>query len=149
MKPKKSNITILNEQIKSLEENWKRALADYQNLAKRVEADKKDYIQFATASIISKLIPSLDVLELAAAHSSDPGVQMAVMQFHDVLAGEGLQEIHSQVGEAFNPTLHECTEIVAGEPDGTIAQSVLKGYKINSFTIRPAKVSVFKLALDK
>ena len=64
--------------LKLLEENWKRALADYHNLTKRIESDKKDFVKLATVQIISRFIPSLDVLELAATHSQDPGVHMAV-----------------------------------------------------------------------
>jgi len=85
--------TKKTDEIKTLNENWKRALADYQNLSKRVEADKKEFVKFAAANIVTKLIPTLDVLELAAAHSSDPGIQMAVKQFQDVLSSESLQSI--------------------------------------------------------
>ena len=50
MKSKKQNVTPAEElqklqvEIKTFEDNWKRALADYQNLVKRVESDKKDLI---------------------------------------------------------------------------------------------------------
>lgn len=134
----------LQQQIKTLDENWKRALADYQNLSKRIESDKRDFVKFATANIISKLVPTLDILELAAKHSADPGVQMAVKQFNEVLATEGLQEISPNLGSSFDHNLHECTEVVAGEPQDTIAELVTKGYKIDSFVIKPAKVKVFK-----
>lgn len=132
------------DEIKSLEENWKRALADYQNLVKRIEADKKDFIKFATANIVTKLIPTLDILELAAAHSSDPGVQMAVKQFQDVLSSENLQSIVPVVGDPFDHSLHECAQTIPGEPDNTIGELISKGYKIDDFVIRPAKVKVLK-----
>lgn len=130
--------------LKTLEENWKRALADYQNLVKRIDADKKDFVKFATANIISKLLPSLDILELAASHSQDQGVKMAVKQFKDVLSCEGLQEISPKAGDLYDHEIHECLETLPGEPDNTIAEIVTKGYKINDYVIRPAKVKVFK-----
>ena len=129
---------------KTLEENWKRALADYHNLVKRVDADKKDFVTYATANIMAKLLPTLDILELAAAHSQDQGVQMAVKQFKDVLAGEGLQEISPEVGDVYDHSLYECLETLPGEPDNTLAEIITKGYKINNYVIRPAKVKVFK-----
>ncbi len=129
---------------KTLEENWKRALADYHNLVKRVDADKKDFVTYATANIMAKLLPTLDILELAAAHSQDQGVQMAVKQFKDVLAGEGLQEISPAVGDVYDHSLYECLETLPGEPDNTLAEIITKGYKINNYVIRPAKVKVFK-----
>ncbi len=129
---------------KTLEENWKRALADYRNLVKRVEADKKDFVTYATANIMTKLLPTMDVLKLAATHSQDQGVQMAVKQFQDVLAGEGLQEISPTVGDVYDHSLHECLETLPGESDNTLAEIITKGYKINNYVIRPAKVKVFK-----
>lgn len=128
---------------KTLEENWKRALADYHNLVKRVDADKKDFVTYSTANIIAKLLPTLDVLELAATHSQDQGVQMAVKQFQDVLAGEGLQEITPKMGDAYDHLLHECLETLPGGPDNTIAEIITKGYKINDYVIRPAKIKAY------
>lgn len=135
--------------LKTLEENWKRALADYQNLVKRVESEKKDFIRFANMNLLAKLIPVLDILDLAAKHSADPGIKMAVAQFREVLSSENVQEISPKPGDPFDHELHECLETLSGEPDNTIAEPVTSGYKIDKFIIRPAKVKVFKLALDK
>jgi molecular chaperone GrpE len=140
----KNKITTLQEQNRLLDENWKRALADYQNLSKRIEADKKDFVRYATANIISELIPTLDILDMADKHSADPGVHMAVKQFHDVLENSGLQTISPAVGEEFNHQLHECVETLKGDPKNTIAELLSIGYKIDSFVIRPAKVKVYK-----
>ena len=151
LKSQKSN---LQSRIDELEGNWKRALADYQNLVKRVEGEKSEIMKLASLNVVNKLVPTLDILELAAAHTSDPGVTMAIGQFHQVLADEGLQEIVPEVGDKFDPQLHECTETLAGEPvdlsseasakGETIAEVVRKGYKINGFTLRPARVKVYK-----
>ncbi len=129
---------------KTLEENWKRALADYHNLVKRVDADKKDFVTYATANIMAKLLPTLDVLELAATHSQDPGVKMAVKQFQNVLTAEGVQEILPKAGDIYNHQIHECLETLFGEPDNTLAEIISKGYKISNYVIRPSKVKVFK-----
>jgi len=129
--------------LKTLEENWKRALADYQNLVKRIDTDKKDFVKFATANIISKFLPSLDILELSATHSQDQGVKMAVKQFQDVLFAEGLQEISPKVGDTFDHEIHECVETLPGQPDNTIAEIITKGYKINDYVIRPAKIKAY------
>lgn len=133
-----------DDQTKILEDNWKRALADYQNLVKRVEAEKKDFLRFANNSLISDLIPTLDILDLAAAHSQDEGVKMAVKMFSDVLTNAGLETIEPKVGDEFNAVYHECSETVVGEPANTIVELVTKGYKIGEFVLRPAKVKVFK-----
>ncbi|TSC87658.1 MAG: molecular chaperone GrpE [Microgenomates group bacterium Gr01-1014_16] len=140
----------MKNKIKTLEESWKRALADYQNLVKRVEADKKDFVRFANMNLLAKLIPVLDILDLAAKHSSDPGIKMAVAQFREVLQSENVQEIIPAPGDKFDHELHECLETLPGELDNTIAELVTPGYKIDKFIIRPAQVKVHKkLALDK
>lgn len=141
-------IIKLQEEITALNDSWKRALADYQNLSKRVENDKKEVTRYVSMSMISKLIPTLDILEMAAKHSDDQGVKMAVGQFQNVLKDEGLQEINPAIGEEFDAFNHEAIEVLTGDTDNTIAEVLTKGYKIGDYVIRPAKVKVFKLALD-
>lgn len=141
----------LQQEMQDLDSNWKRALADYQNLVRRVESDKKDFVKYATANLISKFLPSLDILELAATHSKDTGVQMAVKQFQDVLQSEGLEIIAPAVGDSYNHLVHECIENLPSEAlaqEGTIAETLSKGYKINDFIIRPARVKVYKYGIN-
>ena len=132
------------QQIDTLTNDWKRALADYQNLVKRVESDKREIVKFASLSLITRLLPTLDILELAATHSKDSGVIMAVKQFQDVLTDEGLQIIEPKVGDVFDPNIHDCLETVKGDLDNTIAEVVYKGYKIEDVVLRPAKVKVWQ-----
>jgi molecular chaperone GrpE len=136
--------TKTDKQIQDLTDNWKRALADYQNLLRRVDHDKQQFQKMANANIIARLLPSLDILEMAAVHNQDLGVQMAARQFHDALVEEGLELISPKAGDVFDHAFHECTETVPGEPDNTIAELVLKGYKIGDYVLRPARVKVFK-----
>ncbi len=129
--------------VKQYEDNWKRALADYQKLVKRVESEKHEIVRFAITILIGKLLPTLDVLELAAKHNQDQGLQMAVKQFQEVLNDEGLVEITPTVGDNFDPAFHECVEKVEGGTSDRIAEILSKGYKIDNFVIRPAKVKVY------
>jgi molecular chaperone GrpE len=134
----------LQQEITTLNDNWKRALADYQNLVKRVETEKRDLMRLVSTSIITKLLPTLDILEMAANHSQDEGVKMAVRQFQQVLSEEGLVEINPQPGDVFDHLLHECIEVVPGDQENAIAEAILKGYKIGDYIIRPSKVKVTK-----
>ena len=139
--------SIINPQINNYEENWKRALADYKNLQRRVEVEKQAFAKLASANLIARLLPSLDILELAAAHSQDMGVQLAAKQFHQALTEEGLEIIEPSVDSGFDHNLHECTETVDmtdGKAENTISELVLKGYKIGDYVLRPARVKVFK-----
>lgn len=151
-KNKPTETSDLENKVKSLDENWKRALADYQNLLRRVENDKKEFVKLANANLVARLLPSLDIMELSAGHSQDMGVQMAAKQFHQALVEEGLQIIEPAVDTPFNPQEHECSETIAlpeGKSENTISELILKGYKIGNYVLRPAKVKVYKLALDK
>ncbi len=139
-----SKVKSQKSKIEELEQNWKRALADYQNLVKRIESDKAEIIKLASLNIVNKLLPTLDVLEKAAAHSQDAGVNMAVKQFSQVLAEEGLEEIAPAVGDKFDPNLHECVETISGESVESIAEVTRKGYKINGFILRSAQVKVWQ-----
>ncbi|MBI5358099.1 nucleotide exchange factor GrpE [Candidatus Amesbacteria bacterium] len=137
-------INNLQDQIIVLTDDWKRALADYQNLVKRFESEKHEVMKFANLNLISKLLPSLDILEMSALHSQDAGVKMAVKQFQDVLLSEQLEAIIPNIGDTFDPNIHDCLETITGEEENTLAEIVAKGYKIGDVILRPAKVKVYK-----
>lgn len=140
-----SQLTALQDKLVTTEENWRRALADYQNLLRRVDSDKREFTKMSNANLIARLLPSLDIIELAAGHSGDLGVQMAAKQFAEALSQEGLQVIGPKVGDIFDPLQHECTETIENPGDrakDTIVEVVLKGYRIGDYVLRPARVKV-------
>jgi len=136
-------------ELKNLEDSWKRALADYKNLERRIETEKQAFAKLANANLIARLLPSKDILELAASHSHDLGVELAAKQFDQALIDEGLQAIIPELDSNFDHQLHECTETVDirdGKSENTISELVLKGYKIGDYVLRPARVKVYKKA---
>ncbi len=133
----------LERQIIELTGHWKRALADYQNLEKRHEREKAEFVEYANSGLILKLVAVLDHLERAQAHLKDDGLDLAIKEFEKVLTEEGLQEIEA-LGKEFNPLEMEAVEIVTGEKNNQIAEVVNKGYSLKGRVIRPARVKVFK-----
>lgn len=125
---------------KELEEKYLRALADYQNLEKRVEREKDNFIKFANTVLILKMLPILDNLQRAGSHLKDQGIDLVIKQFKEALNSEGVTEINSS-GTTFDPELHEAVEKVSGEDDRVI-DIVESGYKMGDKVIRPAKVTV-------
>lgn len=125
---------------KELEEKYLRALADYQNLEKRVEREKENFVKFANAILILKMLPVLDNLERANEHLKDQGAELVIKQFKDALSSEGVTEIEA-VGQDFNPEHHEAVEKVAGE-EGKVVSVIEPGYKLGEKVIRPAKVTI-------
>lgn len=140
------------------EENWKdkylHALAEMENMRKRLQKDKQEMARFSSESALSQFLPAIDNFEnaLRFAESASPevknwaiGFSMIVAQFKEVLHANGITAFHSE-GVPFNPDHHEAVEIVEtlDTPDGTILQEFSKGYKSPTRTIRPARVKVAK-----
>ncbi len=123
-----------------LDNSLKRALADYQNLERRLEKNKTEYVQFANQSLLDKFLPILDHLELAQNHLKDPGLQMVIENFYNVLLSEGIKEIPA-LHQTFDPNLMDCVEVVAG-PKDQVTKVLTKGYLYHHKVLRPSKVEV-------
>src|SRR3989337_869161 len=124
-----------------LEHQVKRALADYQNLERRIDEERRLLSHLSSALVIEKLLPVLDNLENAQKHLKDEGLELVIKQFRDVLESEGVCEIPAD-GSLFDPNLHEAVEILESEKDGVVLKVLAKGYKINDKVLRPAQVVV-------
>lgn len=133
----------LKQKIEEVSNNWKRALADYQNSEKRHEREKAEFVQFANSSLILKLLSVLDNLERTQEHLKDNGLELAIGEFKRVLAEEGLAEIEV-LDKEFNPAEMEAVELVEGEEDNKVVETVYKGYRLKDRLVRPAKVKVSK-----
>ena len=157
-KKKTEELEQLQDRVSELEAQLKRAVADYQNLEKRVSEGRSELTNFVGAELIKKLLQVLDHLEVALSGLSEDekqsgpalsersesngwvkGVELAIKEFKTVLQSEGLEEIEAS-GE-FNPALHEAVDTRDGE-DNKILEVVRKGYNLNGKVIRPAQVVV-------
>ena len=128
-----------------LRDQLARALADYDNLRKRVEREKEGFEKLANLRLVVKLLPVLDVLKEAQNHLKDQGVAITIGQFEDTLKQEGIEEIKVKVGNEFDPELMEAIEVVPGKSDNMISEVSLPGYRfIDGPVIRHAKVKVTK-----
>lgn len=130
----------LEEKLAEMENNWKRALADYQNLQKRAQEEKLSFAQFANGNILRKLLPILDSLEMMKNHFEDESLQMIIKELKDILEQEGIEEIKSE-GANFDPNVMEAVEMVPGEKNKVIGV-LQKGYLLKDRLLRPAKVNV-------
>lgn len=130
----------LTEKCADLENNWKRALADYRNLQKRVEEEKMDFIQYATSTLVRRFLGVLDNLEMLNKHTKDAGLQMIVKELKQVLSDEGLREIDAE-NQEYDLNTMEAIEMVAGEKN-QVTEVLQKGYFLKDKLIRPARVKV-------
>lgn len=134
-------------QIDDLTARWKRALADYQNLEKRVTAEKEDFVKFVNAGLILKILPALDSLQKAQDHLRDEGLGLAIKQLRDALVQEGLEEIEV-IDKPFNPKEMECVAVVEGDEE-KVVEELRKGYKLKDRVIRVAQVKVGKQRVSR
>jgi molecular chaperone GrpE len=144
-------IEVLQAQLAEMEERWRRALADFDNLRKRVARESSQQRDDERARVAARWLPVLDNLELALQHAAaDPasivsGVQAVRDQALAVLADLGYPR-RADENEPFDPSRHEA---VAALPDtnhapGTILQVVRPGYGTDERLLRPASVVVAK-----
>lgn len=140
-----------------LENQLKRAIADYHNLEKRVEEGRSELTRWGTGELLNKILPVLDHLEQAMSGVSKSaesagqsgwvrGVELAVKELNQVLQSEGLEEIKAE-GE-FNPALQEAVDTRQGE-DNKILEVVRKGYSLNGRVLRPAQVVVGRKEIEE
>ena len=146
MKTKKSKAKSEDKvhlELESVKAMLARALADYDNLNKRVERERSEIQKIISLRLIIKLLTVLDGLESAQMHLKDAGLAISIVEFKRILSEEGLTEIKPKVGEQFDENWMEAIEVVPGESDNSIAEVVLIGWKFSDGTVvRHAKVKV-------
>lgn len=134
-----------------LEDRWRRALADLDNLRKRHARDKPRELEAERARVATAWLPVIDHLELALAHAdADPGsivrgVEAVRDQAVEVLRSLGYPR-HDEIDVPFDPLLHDVVSVVdTTDPQtapNTVVQVLRPGYGEPGRQLRPAAVTV-------
>ncbi len=154
---KESEYLELKEEAEKAKEYWDKILrlqADFDNMRKRLEREKQDFIKFANEGIILELLNVLDDLErtvgLAESQHQDlssflKGVEMILAHLYEMLKEYGVKPIEAE-GKIFDPHLHEAMMQVENKeiPEHTVVEEMQKGYMLNDRVIRTSKVKVSK-----
>lgn len=135
-----SEIENLKNKLEESESNYKRALADYQNLQKRVAEQRSELILSANRDLLLRILSVLDTLVLANKHIENEGLKVSINQFLDVLKSESVTRIETE-GKEFDPHLMECVAIDEGE-ENKVLEELRVGYMLNDKVLRPAQVKV-------
>ena len=151
-------IEDLKNRAAKADENWDRLLrttADFDNFKKRAAREKTEAAQYASFSLLQKLLPVLDNFEMAltAAQTAQgdklaslqSGVLMIQQQLKSALTETGLEEIDA-AGKLFDPAWHEAIsqQESADVPEDHVALQLRKGYKFKDRLLRAATVIVAK-----
>ena len=143
-----ASVGELQAEIDSLRQQHLRAVADYQNLRRRSEEERREYARYTLAALVINYLPVLDDLDRAlesvdadiAGHRWVEGVQMVERKFRAVLEASGVKPIEA-VGQTFDPAQHEAISYAPG-PDGQVVGVAQPGYMLDERVIRPARVVV-------
>lgn len=135
----------LEDKLTELENNWKRALADYKNLERRTIDEKTEFAEFANIILIQRLLPVVDNLEMLEKHIQDTGLKMIVKEFKQILDDNGTTAIESD-GKQFDSSTMDCVETAEckEEDHDKVVETLTRGYKFKNKVLRPAKVRVGK-----
>lgn len=132
-----------------LEDRWRRALADLDNLRKRYARELDRERSAERARVAASWLPVLDNLERALSHAGDDsdvlveGLRSVRDQAVAVLEALGYRR-HDEVGVPFDPSRHEAVSIV-DDPEaapGTVVRVLRPGYGDGDQQLRPAAVAV-------
>lgn len=131
-----------------------RAVAEMENVRRRAALDVDKAHKFALEKFAGELLDSVDnlerALEIAAAEddvnqSFLEGIELTHKNLLSTLTKFGVEAV-GQVGDAFNPELHQAMAMQPSEEheNNTILAVMQKGYTLSGRLLRPAMVMVVK-----
>jgi molecular chaperone GrpE len=153
-------ITALRSEAEAQRDRALRALAEVENVRKRLERERDEARIYSVTRFARDLLPVADNLSRAlAAMPADSrakaddslkavldGVEATERELKAVLARHGVKPIEAE-GQRFDPHMHQAiAEVPAkGVDPGTVINVVQSGYMIGDRLLRPAMVTIAKL----
>jgi molecular chaperone GrpE len=148
----------LEADVRAAEDKYLRALAELDNMRKRMARERSEWLQYGHEPVARDLLPILDNLDRALGAASEvlresdegsaakalvEGVELTMRQFEDALARHGVTPIES-LGKPFDPNFHEAVQRMVRDdvPPGTVVVEFQKGYLIRDRLLRAARVAV-------
>ncbi|MGN1111763.1 MAG: nucleotide exchange factor GrpE [Acutalibacteraceae bacterium] len=137
------------KELEAQKNNYLRLAAEYDNYRKRTTNEKASIYSDATAKAVSEILTVADSLEMAlkaaenAPEEFKKGIELVAAQMQTALSKLNVEKF-GEVGEEFNPELHNAVSKVEDEGLGenVIAQVFQSGYKTGDKIIRHAMVQV-------
>lgn len=144
----KQKLTEKDNQINEYKDRYMRIAAEFDNYKRRTQNDISNARNNGKIELIRSILPIIDEFELAiiaAEKSSDKtvqkGIEMVYTNFMKTLSNDGLMLIPTE--GKYDPYLDEILMVKeSDQPDGTIIETITKGYKFNDAVIRPASVII-------
>lgn len=147
-----------NAKIAELKDQTLRALAETENVRRRLQRDRDDALKYAASGFAKDLLPVADNLRRAldaiprdaletdeALRTLATGVEMTERLLLAALERHQIKRIEA-LGQKFDSNLHQAMFEMpgSGQPAGTVVQVLEPGYTIHDRLLRPALVGVAK-----
>ena len=149
----KNKNSVSREQYHELEDRYRRALAEQQNLIKQHQKDRAHYVHYANEQLLLEILPVYDNLKLSCRHFNPDntaswleGINYIIKQFQNILNQQGVKEIPT-IGQPFNHATMDAAEIVEtteDQQDDLVAEEIKPGYQLAEKVITPARVKVYR-----
>ncbi|MCW5937588.1 MAG: nucleotide exchange factor GrpE [Fimbriimonadaceae bacterium] len=147
----KRQVTALQSEKEALKDQLLRAMAEAQNVQRRIRAQAEEDKKFAVLPLVEMLLPVLDNLErtMRAAEQGASleklleGVGAVDRQLRRALESASVNQIDAH-GRQFDPEHHEALAELPSEEhnEGTVAEVLETGYTLHGRVVRPARVKV-------
>ena len=135
----------LEAQLAERTADLQRLHAEYVNYKRRVDRDRDVARLRGVEQVVNDLLPVLDAIDAARQHGEfEGGFRLVVEALEKVTGTYGLVA-YGEVGEEFDPHVHEALMQVPleGDHDTTVISAVVqKGIRLGERIVRPARVGV-------
>ena len=135
-------------------DRFMRALADAENSRKRADKDRREAENYGGSKMARDLLPVYDNMKRAVEAAGDEqkeaaaalieGVELTMRELLNVFIKHGIQPISPQVGDRFDPQLHQAMfeAPLPGTKAGDIIQVSAEGFMLHDRLLRPSQVGV-------
>jgi molecular chaperone GrpE len=147
-----SPLEAMRREKDTLQDRLLRTAAEFDNYRKRVDRDRRDQADAATADALTGLLPIIDDLERALkaptgedVESFRKGIELIHQQMLELLRKRDVKPIEA-MGADFDPRYHQAV-VHESSPDhreGEIIEEFARGYMLGNRLLRPAMVKVAK-----
>ena len=141
----------LQQKYDTLNQQYLRLAADFENYRKRQEHEREDLLKFGTENALKKMLEVLDnfergkkALEKVEDYAKvKESFDLVHKQTVEILKKLGLEEIETE-GKEFDPNFHDAVmqTPTSEHPEHTVINELQKGYKMGDKVLRPALVNV-------
>lgn len=149
-----ATIEALIAERDAFRDKFMRALADAENSRKRSERDRREAENYGGSKLARDMLPVYDNLKRALEFVNEDlrgqaaglfeGVELTMRELLNIFEKHGISRITPEVGEKFDPQLHEAMfeAPVPGTKAGQIIQVLGEGFLLHERLLRPAQVGV-------